>query len=170
MKNARSGLPQGGPTRRDRLIQEANHDPYRTDSKMSSPAVCPDCGAVFLRGRWTWETAAPESASHVCPACQRIREQVPAAFLTLEGSFLVKHRDEIMGLIANLQREQEKEHPLKRIMSVKEQDSATTLELTDPHLARGIGEALHRAFGGELEYNYNKGETLLRVAWRRDAG
>jgi hypothetical protein len=38
---------------------------------------------------------------------------------------------------------------------------------TDIHLARGIGDALHSAYKGELEYHYNKEENLLRVEWRR---
>ena len=38
---------------------------------------------------------------------------------------------------------------------------------TDPHLARRIGEALHHAYKGELDYHYNKEEKLLRVVWRR---
>jgi hypothetical protein len=36
---------------------------------------------------------------------------------------------------------------------------------TDIHLARGMGEALHRAYQGELEYHYNPEQNLLRVIW-----
>lgn len=38
---------------------------------------------------------------------------------------------------------------------------------TDPHLARRIGDALHHAYKGELEYRYNKQDKLLRVSWSR---
>lgn len=37
----------------------------------------------------------------------------------------------------------------------------------DEHLARNIGEAVHSAYRGELEYHYNKEENLLRVHWAR---
>jgi hypothetical protein len=36
---------------------------------------------------------------------------------------------------------------------------------TDIHLARGMGEALHHAYQGELEYHYNPEQNLLRVIW-----
>jgi hypothetical protein len=38
---------------------------------------------------------------------------------------------------------------------------------TDPHLARRIGEALHDAYKGTLDYQYNKEDNLLRVTWSR---
>jgi hypothetical protein len=38
---------------------------------------------------------------------------------------------------------------------------------TDIHLARGIGEALHHAYQGELEYHYHEKDNLLRVVWTR---
>jgi len=47
------------------------------------------------------------------------------------------------------------EHPLKRIMAVEEKDGAMLVTTTDIHLARGIGEALHHAYQGELQYHYN---------------
>ena len=38
---------------------------------------------------------------------------------------------------------------------------------TDIHLARDIGEAVHAAYNGELQYHYNKEENLMRVLWTR---
>lgn len=45
----------------------------------------------------------------------------------------------------------------------KEQDDGILETTTEIHLARGIGEALHHAFKGELEFHYNQLESLLRV-------
>lgn len=39
--------------------------------------------------------------------------------------------------------------------------------VTDHRLARGIGEALHDASAGALDYRYTKGDTMLRVTWHR---
>ena len=33
--------------------------------------------------------------------------------------------------------------------------------------ARGIGEAIHHAYQGDLEFHYNPAENLLRVNWSR---
>jgi len=38
---------------------------------------------------------------------------------------------------------------------------------SDPHLARDVGEALHSAYQGDLDYHYQEGEFLLRVSWQR---
>ena len=38
---------------------------------------------------------------------------------------------------------------------------------TDAHLARGIGEALRKAYRGRMEFHYNKADNLLRVSWTR---
>ena len=38
---------------------------------------------------------------------------------------------------------------------------------TDSHLARGIAEALHGAYKGELKLRYSRDENLLRASWKR---
>jgi hypothetical protein len=38
---------------------------------------------------------------------------------------------------------------------------------TDAHLGRGIGEALHHAYQGDLDYHYTDKKYLVRVHWRR---
>ncbi|MBZ0325234.1 MAG: ATPase, partial [Alphaproteobacteria bacterium] len=55
--------------RDDRLIRERVHDPYKTRLKLTDPAVCPDCGAVYLSDRWTWEPAPAGAEETRCQAC-----------------------------------------------------------------------------------------------------
>ena len=153
--------------RQDRLVQELEHDPYQASRKIKSPAVCPDCGAVYINGRWTWKGAATDAIEHVCPACRRIADRVPAAFLTLRGEFMHAHKDEILSLIQNYEAREQKEHPLKRIMEREESQDEIILSFSEAHLARGIGEALHKAYEGELHYDYSKGDIMLRVTWTR---
>ncbi len=153
--------------RQDRLIRELDHDPYHSKRKIKGPAVCPDCGAVYAGGRWTWKAAPADAREHVCPACHRITDRVPAAFLTLRGDFLARHQNEIMNLIHNYEKRERTEHPLKRIMGSEDQADGIVLTFTDAHLARGIGEALHRAYEGEIDYQFTKEDTMLRVTWTR---
>jgi hypothetical protein len=39
------------------------------------------------------------------------------------------------------------------------------ISTTDIHLPKRIGEALHRAYKGELELNYEKQNCFVRVNW-----
>jgi hypothetical protein len=47
--------------RRDRLIREPEHDPYKSRRKLPEPTACPECGAVFREGRWQWVEVPTES-------------------------------------------------------------------------------------------------------------
>lgn len=158
----------GKQGRRDRLIKERIHDPYMTRSKPAEPSVCKECGVVFSGGRWQWQSTLP-SGTHdtVCPACQRVHDKVPAGFLTLDGEFFHAHRDEILHLVRNKVEEQKARHPMKRLMAIEDQDGETVITFTDIHLPRGVGEAIERAYEGELEIQYTDEAGLLRVYWRR---
>lgn len=153
------------PVRRDHLWQEQIHDSYKTKGKLAEPTVCPQCGAVFHEGRWQWGKAPAGAHPGICPACHRIHDHFPAGFLTLEGKFFQSNRDEIMRLVHNEEQRERAEHPLKRIMDVEERDGEVLVTTTDIHLARRIGEAVHHAYQGELEFHYNPDENLLRVHW-----
>lgn len=155
--------------RNDRLIQEKIHDPYMKRSKPVSPSVCPECGVVFLDGRWQWQDHIDAQANQeMCPACQRIRDNIPAGILTLKGNFLDGHRNEIMHLIENKVEMQKADHPMKRLMAIEEaEDGSTVLTFTDTHLPRGVGKAIQSAYDGELEIQYPEDAQLVRVYWER---
>ncbi len=153
--------------RHDGIFQEQVHDTYQTKGKLAEPTVCPQCSAVFHKGRWQWLGAPANAHQHNCPACQRILESQPAGFVTLDGDFFVAHRDEIVSLIHNVEKKEKAEHPLKRIMATEEEGNGVLITTTDIHLARGIGEAIHHAYQGDLEFHYNPAENLLRVNWSR---
>jgi hypothetical protein len=155
--------------RRDRLIQEAVHDPYRAAAKLSEPSVCSGCGVVFEHGRWQWSPELPTSAADaLCPACMRIRDEVPAGILTLAGGFLQKHRDDIMHLLHNTVDAQQREHPMKRIMAIVESDGKIEATFTDGHLPRTIGEAIKRAYDGVLDIKFAEESGIARASWSRD--
>ena len=90
---SQSSKPRGqDPPRRDRLIREREHDTYKVRGQLPDPTACPECGAMYRAGRWTWGSAPVDAQRVVCPACQRIKDDYPGGFLTLGGSFaLARH-------------------------------------------------------------------------------
>jgi NMD protein affecting ribosome stability and mRNA decay len=153
--------------RRDRLQPETVPDSYKSKGKLPEPTVCPDCGAVFHGGRWQWMEKPQDAHSETCPACHRMRDRFPAGYVSLGGEFLASHEAEIMQLIKHHETREKAEHPLQRLMDIEKTEQGYQVTTTDIHLARGIGDALHHAYQGELEFHYNPDQNLLRVNWSR---
>jgi hypothetical protein len=162
-------IPSGTSVRGDRILRERVHDPYKTRLKLPEPSACPDCGATFHKGRWTW-LPAPEGANQErCQACHRIADNYPAGLVTLRGGFLARHKAELLNLARNREALEKGEHPLHRIMSVVERPGEVEIATTDVHLPRRIGQALHDAYEGTLDIDYDKEGYFVRVAWRPGA-
>lgn len=162
-----SKQPRSRHPRKDRLIQERVHDTYKSTSKLPEPTVCPQCSAVYHQGRWTWMLRPTQAHEAICPACHRIRDKYPAGFLTLRGAFLQGHKEEILNLAHREEARAKAEHPLQRIIGIEEQGDGILITTADIHLARGIGEAVHHAYRGELEFHYIEEGSILRMSWRR---
>jgi NMD protein affecting ribosome stability and mRNA decay len=156
-----------GRPRDYRLIREYEHDGDRSKRKLAEPTICPECGAVFQKGRWTWAQKPAGAHESVCPACQRIRDRYPAGYLILRGEFVRGHRAEALQLAHNVEAREKAEHPLKRIMDTQEQNGDVLLTTTDIHLVRTIGEALRHAYHGTLSYRYAEEANVLHVTWER---
>ena len=77
-----SNHPAGSGPRRNRRMEEHEHDTYRLPGKLTEPTVCTECGALFHKGRWTWGARPPGAAEILCPACMRIRDKYPKGRLT----------------------------------------------------------------------------------------
>lgn len=149
------------------VFDDPIYDPYQDQANLYESSVCSNCGAVYLDGRWQW-VSPPVHALHTrCPACRRIDEKAPAGYVSIEGQFAHDHRQELMALIRDLERQEKAEHPLQRIMSTEEHADKLRIMTTDIHLVRAIGEALQRAYQGRLDFNYTDAEYLLRVSWQR---
>jgi hypothetical protein len=156
--------------RRDRLVQEYRHDPYFVREKYSEPSVCRKCGVVFQDGIFEWMKNPPADSHEItCPACQRIRDDYEGGVVFLEGGFLAGHWEDIRNLIENTADREARERPLERILEWRnEGDDTVVIRTTYEHLARRIGEAVHRAYKGDLELKYPDGEKYVRAHWRRD--
>ncbi len=158
--------------RKDRLIQEKIHDPYYEGRKYPDGMICPVCQAIYLDGRWVWPTEKKKAEisgdEYICPACRRILNRYPAGIVFLTGKYLTTHKEEILNLINNLIEEESEKSPLKRLINIEEDNEGITINLTDDHLARRIGEAIGRACKGDLEIKYTENARFLRIYWHRD--
>ena len=164
MKDERGGFRL---LRREQLFEGLVHDSYKSSRKLREPTRCPDCGAVFHKGRWTWGTAPKDAHEEMCPACHRIHDKFPAGYVTLKGEFFRGQREQILHLVKHHEVKEKAEHPLERIMGIEDTSEGVVVTTTDTHLARDIAEALYNAYKGDLDYHYNKDENLLRANWSR---
>lgn len=153
----------------DKNIKEKGHDPYSEVRKHTEGAYCPECRAVYQGGRWVWpEGPTPLREPLLCSACRRIRDDFPAGEVFLSGNYLIKHKKEIENLIHKLVKEAKERSPLKRMMDIKQENKGLRVTLTDDHLARHIGDAIYRAYKGDMRIKYSDEQKFLRLYWRRD--
>lgn len=141
-----------------------------TPGKLPELAACPRCHASYRNGRWTWETPPIGSYALECPACERIADDDPAGELRLSGAFLAAHRDEIEGCLRNIEAHEKSEHPLKRILSLREDGADLVVRVTDAKLVTQMGHALENAWAGELVLPKTTADrtAYARGSWHRD--
>ena len=163
-RHIKPGYP---PVYRTKPLLAHLDDSYKSRGKLPDPTLCPECGAVFHKGKWQWQSKPESAHSEKCPACHRLHDQMPAGYVKLDGDFLKQNRAEIINLVNNVEHREKGGHPLQRIMNIGDEDGAVMVTTTDIHLARSIGEAISRAYQGQLKLDYNTEENLLRVSWRR---
>lgn len=166
MKGNRTAFRAG---RHEQRMNQVRSDSYQEDMKYHEPTACPECGATYLKGRWTWAAPPEEAVERMCPACQRIHDDLPAGYVTLKGAFAREHRDEILATVRGCETREKAGHPLQRIMNISDVASGIQVTTTDVHLARGIAEALCDAYKGKAQVRYAKDEHLLRAIWERAA-
>ena len=144
-------------------------DPYRPVGKLAEPVVCPDCGAVYLKGRWQW-AIAPEGAEQTrCEACHRIHDAFPAGTLTIRAALTDTEAQEVMALARHQEEAEKKDHPLNRIMAVdRPRPDEIVITTTDLHLPHRIARAIERAHGGHTSAKFEKDGDTVRVEWRKD--
>ena len=144
-------------------------DPYKRVAKLHEPTVCPQCGAVYHDGRWQWLPRPEGAETELCQACHRINDHYPAGWVTLAGPVVAAQKDEMIKLARNQEKSEKPEHPLNRIMEIKEEaPDRLIISTTDIHLPRRIGEAVKRAYHGELDVHFDEQGYFVRVDWHRD--
>lgn len=171
----KSNKPYTNATFTKRVDHEAGR--HHTRRAPTEPKVCEECGAVYQKRRWvSAEIAAsanPER-SHpiqitICPACKQKREGVPNGFVYLQGAFLTAHHDEIKRLLKNEAERAAVDNLLAQIIGwERDKSGRLTITTTTVHLAKRLGQALEKAFDGEIRYDFSHENQMARVYWHRD--
>jgi hypothetical protein len=148
---------------------------HRSDRAAAEPLVCRECGAVYERRRWIAGStprarlAALSAQPTLCPACEMKAKGLARGFLTLEGSFLADHRAEIVGLLRGEEERAVADNPTGRILEWDSSVEGTlTLRTSTEHLAQRLGHALHKAYSGDVSYDFSHENKLARVTWTRN--
>lgn len=169
----RGKKPYTNATFTKRVDHEAGR--HRGSRAMTEPAMCRECGAVYINRRWQ-SASGGINAQHtprrarliVCPACLQMRNGTPRGFVYLDGSFYVTHQKEIEQLLRNEAARAEADNPLARIMEfTRDEDHKLTVSTTTEHLAQRLGHALEKAFAGNTHYDFSHENKLARVTWQR---
>lgn len=138
-------------------------------------AICGGCGAVYERKRW-FENAARSRGLRLelgtevtmCPACVRSKAKLPEGILTVTGSFVREHHDEILHTIVAAAKRERARDTLCRLMDVKSSPDGIVVHTANERLVRKLGHVLHSAFHGDVSFVFSHGDRLTRVRWSRD--
>ena len=173
MEDMRQSNPTPQRARTTRRIaghaqQDHMPDPYQRRQKLPEGTVCPQCGTIYHQGRWQWGTKDEGADQELCAACRRINDKFPAGIVTLRGDFGQEQKDEMIRLARHQEDTEKREHPLNRIISIEDDAQGLVITTTDIHLPRRIGEAIKRAFHGEIEGHFEKDGYFVRVTWTRE--
>jgi hypothetical protein len=152
------------PSQRARTVTRKSRDPYVRDDKSADAFVCDRCDVVAHGGRWYW--GAPpfgEVRGGLCPACARTRDRAPAGTLRLPAAMLL-HRDEVVNLIRGVEAAERAEHPLERLIGIRERRGELWVTTTGTHLARRIASKLQRRFHARPRAHFD-GDHEVRIDW-----
>jgi hypothetical protein len=138
--------------------------------------ICPRCGAVYDGHKWVPEpddelvkqVKKKSAKSELCPGDLRLEKGQVEGVVTLKGSFMREHKDDILNLIGRVERNGRSRNVAARIYEMKEDDGEFSIETTDEHLAERIGKELEKAFKGDLEIKWQEKDRFVRVSWQRD--
>jgi hypothetical protein len=95
----------------------------------------------------------------------RINDKFPARVVESRGALGRQQKEEIVRLARHQEEAEKGEHPLNRIITIDEDADGIVINTTDIHLPRRIGEAVERAFHGNLNVVFDESGYFVRVNW-----
>jgi hypothetical protein len=132
----------------------------------TSPTECLDCGVVYYDGRWRWGVAPGHVREGRCPACTRIAQKQPAAWIVLAKDF-AEQQANALQLIEEGAEHARALHPLRRLMAQQPGAEGLELSFTDMRLARELAGTLQHVFHAQLSYHYDAQAQQLRIVVTR---
>lgn len=151
-------------------MRPKRENPYEATEKYRDDTLCPECGAVFVKGKWKWaKPPAKGGTSMLCPACRQIKDDYAGGVLTLSGDFVASHRGEVLNRVRNVEAAEKKDHPLQRIMGIVDRGKEVEIRATSEHLVARMAKALKSDFDGELDLSFGREESFARAHWRRNS-
>jgi NMD protein affecting ribosome stability and mRNA decay len=154
---------------------ETSSDPYIQAGGLPEPTLCTGCRAVYRRKRWYLDEEAYEKfstdaevARQLCPACRKIADGYAEGYVTLRGSYLWTHEEEIRNILRNEETKARAKNPLERIIRMERDGDALLIETTEEKLAEHLGRALNKSHQGELKVVWTDDHAICRVTWQRE--
>lgn len=144
--------------RRDSLLHP---DPYAQPGKHAGVLCCTLCGVVYQAGQWHWQPAPTAARPILCPACRRVRQRYAAHLLRIAG-VPRDQRAELLHMVCRIAELERAEHPLERLMLLRDQGSAIELATTGTHLARRLLASLLRRWRHHLHVQHGADSSRLR--------
>ena len=140
------------------------------------PAICPSCGAVYVKDRWSHSPQARTCVRaagkgfgvEVCSSCRRRRTGVPHGYVHIDGEFLPRHRGAMEQLLHNEVERAHQDNPLDQVLGWENLDGGGLLITTATgDLAERLGSALEKAYDGAIHHGFSHENKLAHIWWHR---
>ena len=103
------------------------------------------------------------------PLTEMEKAQVCDGVLHLSGTFLDKHKEEIMHAIRNSEELAKERDALNVIANIEEAEESITVYTVKNQLAVTLGKKIDSAFkGGELKISWSEDDKPADVKWHKD--
>jgi NMD protein affecting ribosome stability and mRNA decay len=137
--------------------------------------ICKYCHSIYQGKKWEPlkdmnATFVDEITKGVCPSCHLEKGHLSDGVLTLSGTFLEQHKDEVKHLIHNLGEKEEERDIMNRIERIDESEpQQMVIYTTKNSLAVEIGKKVNDSYkGGKLDIKFSKKDKPVEVHWHLD--
>lgn len=139
---------------------------------VADPTICVACDAVYHRKTWrrraTSRAMRERAVLALCPACQQERAGTPYGILSLRGSYLAAHEQELLGRVRHVASRAAYTQPERRLIEVRSSPDGIDLFTTSQKLAHRMAREVKKAFGGDVRYAWSDRDGSLVARWDRD--